>query len=107
MFRGRFDGTPELLAKTVHIQEEHVERAASVLKVLHMLKAVAVHTKSEDSPSVDADAEEAKRQDMLSFIGVASAPFDGVWSQHAFAPVSEVAGSVLAAASPQAEVPEV
>ena len=78
-FRGRYDGTDAYRNKTIHVETEHVERAAHLLKVVHLLKDAAVNTVDEDDcDSLDTpSAEEARRQEMMKFLGTFTDPFEG------------------------------
>ena len=85
IFQGRCDGTQAYQNKTIHVEEEHVERATALLKVLHLLKAAAVKTVDEEvSPTDPANADDA-RATMMAYLGGATEPFDNLWSQHLFA----------------------
>ena len=86
MFRGRFQNNPAYAAKQIMVEEEHVERAAGLLKVLHLLKAAAVSIHDEDESLDAAVVEQSRRQQMLDFIGDTATPFEGLWSQQLFAP---------------------
>ena len=87
MFCGRYEDTDEYREGSVHVQEDHVDRAAALLKVLHMLKFAAVKTTDEEEVEPDASRADTERQEMYTFLSEnAGEAFDGLWSQQLFAP---------------------
>lgn len=88
VFCGIYDLTDEYEERTIAVEEDHVERAAALLKVIYLLKAAAVNTGDEDETGTrEAGKEEKRRQEMLQFLGAPASenPFAGVWSQQHFA----------------------
>ncbi|CAK0820661.1 unnamed protein product [Prorocentrum cordatum] len=86
IFCGRYDDTEEYTSRKIAPQEEHVERAASLLKVVHLLKVAAASTEEEPEPAAaDADTAEQRRVELAAFIASSQGAFDGLWSasQHA------------------------
>ena len=92
MFCGRYDDTQRYQEGTLQVQEEHVERAASLLKVVHLLKKAALHVDDEHDVrgalGLDKDAEEAKRKELIAWLCGENAGFDGLWSQQHFSRAS-------------------
>ncbi|CAK0860829.1 unnamed protein product [Prorocentrum cordatum] len=86
IFCGRYDDTEEHTSRKIAPQEEHVERAASPLKVVHLLKVAAASTEEEPEPAAAyADTAEQRRVELAAFLASSQGAFDGLWSasQHA------------------------
>ena len=51
VFRGDYDYSEAYSSRTIEVEEDHVERAAALVKVIYLLKEAAVNTGDEDGPS--------------------------------------------------------
>ncbi|CAK0858559.1 unnamed protein product [Prorocentrum cordatum] len=87
IFHGRYDETPVYQSRTIQVVPEHIKRAASLLFAEDRLKAIAAGGDAAATGPPGMDEAAMMRLQMESYIGTGGGPqpFDGLWSQNAFA----------------------